>query len=218
MLANWRRRNGPRVPCPLSWPRFLGQLEVAQRELAENERLLSRRRDELAVQRGRLSGIGERAALLDELERRHEGLTAGVQQVLARAGAIRTDRSSPWSGWWLTWWKSPCNGRRWSTPPWGRWPSTSCFATTACSMPSKRASVVWPAASDSSRSPTCRRQHAARTNLTAMPACSVVSISWCKRHPRWRCWYATCWDARGPSKCSSTRGRCGRLELPTCAW
>ena len=61
------------------------QLEVAQRELAENERLLSRRRDELAVQRGRLGGVSERAALLDELERRHEGLTAGVQQVVTRA-------------------------------------------------------------------------------------------------------------------------------------
>ncbi|MHB8866521.1 MAG: coiled-coil domain-containing protein, partial [Pirellulaceae bacterium] len=64
---------------------FSGQVENAQRALDENDRLLSRRRDELAVQRGRLSGIGERAALLDELERRHEGLTAGVQQVLARA-------------------------------------------------------------------------------------------------------------------------------------
>ncbi len=61
------------------------QLEVAQREFAENERLLSRRRDELAVQRGRLGGVSERAALLDELERRHEGLTAGVQQVVTRA-------------------------------------------------------------------------------------------------------------------------------------
>ncbi len=39
----------------------------------------------LALQRGRLSGICERAALLEELERRNEGLTAGVQQVLARA-------------------------------------------------------------------------------------------------------------------------------------
>ena len=62
-----------------------GQLAVAERELDENQRLLSRRRDEVAVQRARLQGIGQRAALLDELERRNEGLTAGVQQVLARA-------------------------------------------------------------------------------------------------------------------------------------
>ncbi len=61
------------------------QLEVATRELDENHRLLTRRRDELSLQRGRLSGVCERAALLDELERRNEGLTAGVQQVLARA-------------------------------------------------------------------------------------------------------------------------------------
>lgn len=70
------------------------QLEVAQRELAENERLLSRRRDELAVQRGRLGGVSERAALLDELERRHEGLTAGVQQVVTRA---RREPDGPFS-------------------------------------------------------------------------------------------------------------------------
>ncbi|MBM4090471.1 MAG: chromosome segregation protein SMC, partial [Planctomycetes bacterium] len=61
------------------------RLAEAERELAEADRLLSRRRDELAVQNGRLSGITERAALLEELERRNEGLTAGVRQVLELA-------------------------------------------------------------------------------------------------------------------------------------
>ena len=61
------------------------QWEIALRALDENNRLLVRRRDELSLQRGRLSGVCERAALLAELERRNEGLTAGVQQVLARA-------------------------------------------------------------------------------------------------------------------------------------
>ncbi len=61
------------------------ELDVLTRTLDENQRLLTRRRDELSLQRGRLSGIRERAALLDELERRKEGLTAGVQQVLAKA-------------------------------------------------------------------------------------------------------------------------------------
>ena len=60
------------------------RLADINRELDENHRLLTRRRDELSLQRGRLSGICERAALLEELERRNEGLTAGVQQVLAR--------------------------------------------------------------------------------------------------------------------------------------
>ncbi len=60
-------------------------LDAAQRELEECQRLLSGRRDELAVRRARLQGVRERATLLDELQRRNEGLTAGVQQVLARA-------------------------------------------------------------------------------------------------------------------------------------
>ncbi len=61
------------------------ELDGAVRILDESHRLLTRRRDELSLQRGRLSGICERADLLDELERRNEGLTAGVQQVLARS-------------------------------------------------------------------------------------------------------------------------------------
>jgi chromosome segregation protein len=67
-------------------------LESAERECGDMQRLLSRRRDELAQQQGRLSGVRERAALLDEWERRNEGLTAGVQQVLARA---RRDQPGP---------------------------------------------------------------------------------------------------------------------------
>ncbi len=61
------------------------QLEAADLELDENVRLVARRRDELAAQHGRLNGLVERVSLLDELERRHEGLTAGVQQVLELA-------------------------------------------------------------------------------------------------------------------------------------
>jgi chromosome segregation protein len=67
------------------------ELEEATRTLDENDRFLSRRRDELALQRGRLSGICERADLLDELERRKEGLTAGVQQVLSLARSAGND-------------------------------------------------------------------------------------------------------------------------------
>lgn len=61
------------------------QLEVSERELADEQRLLVRRRDELAVQQGRLGGLEQRASLLEELEQRREGLTAGVKQVLALA-------------------------------------------------------------------------------------------------------------------------------------
>lgn len=62
-----------------------GRLVTAERDRDENQRLLVSRREEVALQRARLEGVGERATLLDELERRNEGLTAGVQQVMARA-------------------------------------------------------------------------------------------------------------------------------------
>lgn len=68
------------------------ELAQATRNLEETNRLLTRRRDELSLQRGRLSGICERGAVLDELERRKEGLTSGVQQVLARA---RQEQAGP---------------------------------------------------------------------------------------------------------------------------
>ena len=80
-----------------------GSWMVATRELDENHRLLTRRRDELSLQRGRLSGICERAALLDELERRNEGLdgrcAAGAG---ARAREPRRARFRRWSAWWPT--------------------------------------------------------------------------------------------------------------------
>ena len=41
--------------------------------------------DELAALRQRRSGVAERAAVLEELHRRQEGVTAGVKEVLARA-------------------------------------------------------------------------------------------------------------------------------------
>lgn len=65
--------------------RTAAELDDANRSLDENNRLFARRRDEVALQRGRLNGIQQRAALLEELERRQEGLTAGVQQILAGA-------------------------------------------------------------------------------------------------------------------------------------
>lgn len=65
--------------------RTAAERDAAGRTRDETRRLLARRREELSLQRERLNGIRERASLLEELERRNEGLTAGVQQVLARA-------------------------------------------------------------------------------------------------------------------------------------
>lgn len=60
-------------------------LEAATVQLAENRRVLARRQQELAVLQGRLSGAGQRAEVLEELERQLAGLSVGVQEVLAAA-------------------------------------------------------------------------------------------------------------------------------------
>lgn len=61
------------------------QAEQAQHDLASARRLLARRQDEFSQLRLRRSAASERAALLEELERKLEGLGAGVKEVVARA-------------------------------------------------------------------------------------------------------------------------------------
>src|SRR5262245_16800248 len=60
-------------------------LEDAQRELAQNRRLLSRRHEDAAQLSGRRRGAAERAAVLEELENRREGILPGVKQLLVAA-------------------------------------------------------------------------------------------------------------------------------------
>ena len=61
--------------------------QAAEEQLARDQRELAIRSDELAALRQRRSGVAERAAVLEELHRRQEGLTAGVKEVLARAAS-----------------------------------------------------------------------------------------------------------------------------------
>ncbi|MEZ6114396.1 MAG: chromosome segregation protein SMC [Pirellulaceae bacterium] len=72
----------------------LEQLDAAQRELAENRRVLARRHEEVAQRQGKLHGARERAAVLEELEQRQEGLSAGVKELLARS---HSENASPWN-------------------------------------------------------------------------------------------------------------------------
>ncbi len=58
----------------------------ARQELARLQRELAAGQDELGGLQQRRSAAAERAAVLEELERRHEGLSAGVKEVLAQAG------------------------------------------------------------------------------------------------------------------------------------
>ena len=69
-------------------------LATGKSELAAQQQQLATVRDELAQLLQRRSGVAERIALLEELERRQEGLSAGVREVLAEArgaqpGALR---------------------------------------------------------------------------------------------------------------------------------
>ncbi|MGD0898069.1 MAG: chromosome segregation protein SMC [Thermoguttaceae bacterium] len=62
-------------------------LAAAGQQLTESQKQLSAEQNELAGLRQRHSGVVERTAVLEELERRQEGLTAGVKEVLARRAA-----------------------------------------------------------------------------------------------------------------------------------
>ncbi len=61
------------------------EVDQAQAQLAASRRDASVARDRLGQLRQRHSGASERAAVLEELEKRLEGLSAGVKQVLTQA-------------------------------------------------------------------------------------------------------------------------------------
>ena len=61
-------------------------LADARDQLSQVEQQLSAKQEELGVLRQRQSGASERSSVLEELVRRQEGLSAGVKEVLARAG------------------------------------------------------------------------------------------------------------------------------------
>jgi len=69
-------------------------LSAAKDQLDRNRRHHAARQEELARLRQRHSGVAERAAVLEELHRRQEGLNAGVKEVLAAAAGATTE--SPW--------------------------------------------------------------------------------------------------------------------------
>lgn len=61
------------------------ELEIAQETLRHNRAQLANAQVQLADLRGRLTGAHERAIVLEELERRLDGLSSGTKEVLRRA-------------------------------------------------------------------------------------------------------------------------------------
>jgi len=60
-------------------------LNQLQQQLRDDRQILAQAQKQLADLRGRLSGAKERATVLEELERRLDGLSAGTKEVLRRA-------------------------------------------------------------------------------------------------------------------------------------
>ncbi|MGV3485401.1 MAG: chromosome segregation protein SMC [Planctomycetaceae bacterium] len=61
---------------------FQKQIELAQAATDEQRRLLTRRRDEVAALKVRLQGVAERIHVLEDLQRRQEGVSGGVRSLL----------------------------------------------------------------------------------------------------------------------------------------
>ena len=63
-----------------------GQVTAASQRLGQLQQQLAARQNDLGSLRQRQSAAAERAAVLEELERRYEGLSTGVKEVLTQAG------------------------------------------------------------------------------------------------------------------------------------
>ena len=84
--ANWLNigRGWPSLPAQNN-EREAAARRAAGTELAERRQQYARAQQELSDWRERHSGASERAALLDELERRLEGVSSGVKEMLMKA-------------------------------------------------------------------------------------------------------------------------------------
>ena len=58
------------------------EIEIADAKLQESRRTFERRRDEISALRIRLQGLTERRSVLDDLQRRQEGISGGVRTIL----------------------------------------------------------------------------------------------------------------------------------------
>ncbi len=58
------------------------EMELAEAKLCESRRTLQRRREEISALQLRLQGVSERVNVLEDLQRRQEGLSGGVRAIL----------------------------------------------------------------------------------------------------------------------------------------
>ena len=67
-------------------------LDQTKRELDEQRRLLARRHEEVAQTDGRFQGVRERVAVLEELQRKQEGVNESVKEILEKARNSAAER------------------------------------------------------------------------------------------------------------------------------
>ena len=67
------------------------EIEIADAKLQESRRTFERRREEISALRIRLQGLTERQSVLDDLQKRQEGISGGVRNILAQLA----DSASP---------------------------------------------------------------------------------------------------------------------------
>ena len=70
------------------------EVELADAKLAESRRTLARRREEVSALKIRLQGVTERQKVLDDLQRRQDGISGGVQAILKQINQPDSDSSS----------------------------------------------------------------------------------------------------------------------------
>ncbi len=72
------------------------QIDLSQSAIEDHRRLLTRRRDEVAALKVRLQGVAERIHVLEDLQRRQEGLSGGIRSLLemTREAQDESDRGS----------------------------------------------------------------------------------------------------------------------------
>ena len=82
MSSNWKKSQADLQRLTPATEQSARQLEAAQQKLRKARTQLAGSQKQLAELQGRLTGARERAIVLEELERRLDGLSAGVKEVL----------------------------------------------------------------------------------------------------------------------------------------
>ena len=74
------------------------EIEIADAKLQDSRRTRERRREEVSALRVRLQGLTERLSVLQDLERRQEGISGGVRTILEqlRDSSLSLANESPW--------------------------------------------------------------------------------------------------------------------------